>query len=78
MYLLKEILLASSVYGRDAVMGNLDLRAFPTSYLPENCFSGHERTPIPIEYFMHVRSRLVSYFIYVINQGRLDERCSLI
>lgn len=50
MYLLKEILLASSVYGRDAVMGNLDLRAFPTSYhLPENCFSGHERTPIPIE-----------------------------
>lgn len=30
MYLLKEILLASSVYGRDAVMGNLDLRAFPT------------------------------------------------
>lgn len=40
MYLLKEILLASSVYGRDAVMGNLDLRAFPTSYLPENCFSG--------------------------------------
>lgn len=49
MYLLKEILLASSVYGRDAVMGNLDLRAFPTSNLPENCFSGHERTPIPIE-----------------------------
>lgn len=25
MYLLKEILLASSVYGKDAVMGNLDL-----------------------------------------------------
>lgn len=49
MYLLKEILLASSVYGRDADMGNLDLRAFPTSYLSENCFSGHERTPIPIE-----------------------------
>lgn len=49
MYLLKEILLASSACGRDAAMGNLAFRAFPTSYLPENCFSGHERTPIPIE-----------------------------
>lgn len=49
MYLLKEIFLVLSVYGRDVVMGNLDLWVFLIFYLFENCFLGYEWMLILIE-----------------------------
>lgn len=49
MYLLKEIFLVLSVYGRDLVMGNLDLWVFLIFILFENCFLGYEWMLILIE-----------------------------
>lgn len=49
MYLLKEIFLVLSVYGRDVVMGNLDLWVFLIFILFENCFLGYEWMLILIE-----------------------------